>query len=234
MILYGALKNHLVVLTGGSSPFTLYGAVRHRATVAVISTETTFPLYGAVLINKLAPTKLKIYGAVRRRLTAPKHFLYYSSKISHTSLGANISGLSISQITKDLHFSTPAFIYDISPYYINDVYKVIGGIDYLIVGKQLIFNTLPTGPIRVIPFSRLQINADEIKLMTVENLIPTRAEFKDIVVSSNGFMFSLDQITWTTSLAVDSIFYVKAPSMVADGTDMTQEIFVSARVLPRG
>ena len=233
MILYGGLLNQYVVYDSANAvPFSLYGAVRPRLTPTV-EQSTTWPIYGGLLTVKNAPTRFTVYGAQFTRLTAPVKLSRYGALLVTAAKGCNISGLSISNIAEIKRFPTPDYKYNIFPYLISDVAKVIGITDYMIIGSEIICTTLPAGPITVIPFNRLQLKAEEVKQLQVINLIPDRAEFLDIVVSGS-LEFSLDQVTWVNQLTVTSTFYVRAPAMAVDGTDYSKDIELSASVYPRG
>lgn len=233
MILYGGKLNYFEVLLTGT-PFTVYGAVKKRLRPAV-DQPVTFPIYGATLKTLIAPIHHKIYGATLCYKLPPTRFTIYGAKNNTISQGANLLGLSISNLAQVLNFNTPAYTYNIAPYYSSDVATILGTTNsYTVVGSDVVFTTLPTGPIKVILFDRLKIYANEIKELEVTNTIPQRAIFSDIKVSSDTFTFSLDKLTWHSQLTVSDIFYIKAPDMLTDGQDFSQEILVTATVLPRG
>ena len=232
MIVYGAILNSFTPLYGGT-PFTFYGAITERLEQHSES-STIFPIYGAITQQVIAPNKFKQYGALLKVIQAPSKFVVYGAVNKVTAKNVNLSGLSISAIAKSMIFTTPSYRYNIYPYHVNDVYKITGATDYQIVGTELVCRELPTGPVVIIPFERLCIAANEVRLLTVINTIPARAEFKNITISSNSFKFSLDGITWNQVLQVIDKFYVKAPDMLIDGVDFTKEITVQATVYPKG
>ena len=228
MILYGGLTNSFNVLDiGNATPFSRTGAVtRHLA----IQEEqlSSFPMYGAVVRRLQAPTHHKILGAVTTHKIAPIKFKMTFATSRHTALGANALGLQINNLKDILRFPTPANTYDIYPYVVSDIYKVLGTTNpYVISASKLTFETAPTGTITVVPFNRLQLYVDDIEEMIVTNIIPDRAEFSNIVVSGD-FGFSLSKTgPWTNTLQVTNKFYVKA--LTGSTT-----INITADVLPRG
>lgn len=233
MILYGGLLNQYVVYDiANAVQFSLYGAVRPRLTPTV-EQSTTWPIYGGLKTIRQAPVKVTIYGAMFTRMTAPVKHVLYGALLNTAAKSCNISGLSISNIAEIKRFPTPDYKYNIYPYLVSDVAKVIGLTDYLIIGSEIICTSLPAGAITVIPFNRLQLKAEEVKQLQVINLIPDRAEYQNITVSGS-LEFSLDQVTWTNSLVVEDVFYVRAPAMAVDGTDYSKDIELTATVYPRG
>ena len=250
MILYGAIQsNYNVLFYWDGIPFTILGAVERRKAPEVVQ-ATTFPIYGAVLCTKNAPKFFKTPYGIKHNLTAPNLFrtnyaLLNSFKVTilfkklyalkHiTSPSAKIYGLNVSDIKYNLIFNTPSLSYDISPYYAGDILTVLGtNIPYSISLTTITFESMPTGPITVVPQRRLQIYADEVKELTVVNTIPNRAEFFDIKVNG-GFQFSLDGQNWNNTLSIIDRFFIKAPSLLQDGIDLGQALTITAKVFPKG
>lgn len=250
MILYGALQsNYNVLFYWDGIPFTILGAVERRKAPEVVQ-ATSFPIYGALLHTKKAPKFFKTPYGVKHSLIAPNLFrtnyaLLNQFKVTLTfnktfalkhitSPGAKIYGLNVSDIKYNLTFNTPALSYDIAPYYAGDVLTVLGtNIPYSISLTTLTFESVPTGPITVVPHRRLQIYSDEVKELTIVNTIPTRAEFFDIQVNG-GFQFSLDGQNWNNTLNVVDKFFIKAPNLAQDGVDLNQALTITAKVFPKG
>lgn len=234
MIRYGSTISKFIRLDiSQASPFTIRGAIKQRFISA--NTGVTFPIYGAVTQQLVAPKHFAITGSVIKHVLAPVYFKRTGAVLKYTTQGLNISGLVIPNIKQVMHFQEPAYKYDIYPYERNDINKVLNYTStFQIVGNWLLLDSLPNGAITVVPFDRLQIDAGEIKNLTVKNTIPDKAEFLNITVSG-GFLFSLTKTgPWSSELSIVDNFYVKAPELQTDGSDFTKEIIISAVAFPRG
>ena len=232
MILYGAIKNSFTLLLGSGTSFTIKGAVLSRSGPEA---TTAFPIYGSLITLRNAPNKFTLLGPVKVNRNAPQCINMLGAVRSFQTLSPNISGLVISDIDAVLTFNTPSTVYNIYPYYSSDVKTIIGTtLPHRIVERNLLFDTLPEGPIHVIPFHRLQVYANEIRQLTVVNTIPNRLEFTHINVSGD-FLFSLNSTgPWTNSLDIVNTFYVKAPNITLIGSNFSQEFTVTATAIPIG
>jgi hypothetical protein len=231
MIVYGSVLNKFSLYSVGTN-FTLLGAIK---TIRGPESSQTFPIYGAVLVEKIAPIKINYTGAIVSNITAGNKFTIYGPVSLNKKASINISGLSIENIAVRKVLPVPSLVYNIYPYLISDVKKILGtDLPYEIVGNNLIFSTEPEGSISLVLFNRLNIYSNSIRKLTLSNLIPTKAEFRDITVSGD-FLFSLNSTgPWTNRLNVIDTFYVKAPNITQIGSNYTQEFTVEATIIPIG
>lgn len=248
MILYGATRNIYNALTSPTGPLVVYGSIVVRSGP---EEATVFPLYGAVKvmaiapvalailgaikITKVAPTKFKLLGPLKTVRQAPSYIRLRGAIKTLATRSVNISGLNVSDIAQAMTLETPDVSYNIYPYLASDVKAVVGTeLPYRIVEHDLLFDEAPAGPIDLVLFNRLQLYADEVRQLTVINTIPSRMDFSDVRVSGD-FQFSLNAAgPWVNELTVNSVFYVKAPTLPAIGSDYTKHLTVTAVATPRG
>lgn len=235
MILYGGLLNsHSVLNPANATPFTLTGALRIRAAIAVVQADTAFPIYGALRTQRLPPTYFTIYGAHNKRLILPVMQEFYGAVRNQTVLSFQIENLTLSTIGIKRTYNTPKLTYDISPYTMADIYKVIGAAYYTVTGSILTVTTLPTGPIEIIPNSRAVLWANEVAQVVLGNTAPTKYAFSNINITGD-VQFSTSNVgPWTNSITpnIGDTFYIKAPDMAVDGVDFTKELYITAKVTP--
>jgi hypothetical protein len=229
MILYGAVKNSFSSYITHTH-FTLYGGIITQAGPEQIF---SFPILGPVVSQVYPAAKFSLLGPTLVTVNPAIGFKQYSAKLTITTTGINISGLVISDIAILKTFDTPSLSYSIYPFIISDVKLVLGTtLPYQIVNNDLMFTTLPEGPITIIPYNRLQIYAEEVKQLHVVNTVSSRLEYSDIVVSGD-FQFSLNPTgPWSTELEVIDTFYIKAPTLAVDGSDYSKSIDVRAMATP--
>lgn len=233
MIWYGGLRNKFTRLTGTTTHFHITGGVKVRLT-PVVEVSQQFPVYGAVHKVIDAPVRDAWYGAMLRRIVPPRLFTTMGAKLNHAQIATDLPSLTLETTGRRIIFSTPRLSYDISPYNSSDVYKVIGGGTHSISGSILTFDVLPTENIIVIPNTRLQMHADEIRAVRVINSEPKKYDYSNITIA-NGAQYALAETgPWVSSLTVTDRFYMKAPSMVDEGSDFTRDITLSATITPRG
>lgn len=231
MIVYGSILNKFSLYQNGTS-FTIFGAVKN---LSGPETSQNFPIYGPILTNKAATIKINILGSVLNSILANDKFTIFGSVINNNKASINLTGLSVDNIAVRKILPIPSLIYNIYPYLVSDVKKILGtDLPYIIIGHELIFSTMPENSISLVLFNRLNMYSNDIRKLTLSNLIPTRVEFRNIIVSGD-FLFSLNSTgPWTNTLAVIDSFYVKAPNILQIGSNYSQEFTVEATVIPIG
>lgn len=262
MIIYGALLNSYN-LYATADLFTIYGAIRTEAGPEVefnfpvfgpvykeIKVATSFSIMGPIVKTTEAPVHFSILGSIYKTKVSPRFSLlgaiYHSKKpydkivirggiVKSVSRFINITGLNISDIAISKTFTTPSLLYSIYPFHISDIKEVLGtNLPYQIIGTDLIFSTLPTGPITLVPYSRLKVYTNEIKKLIITNTIPDKLEFTDITVSGDFELSLYETGPWDNTLDVLDSFYIKAPDLSAVGSDYSKIITITAKATPIG